>query len=540
MTLTITIFVIYFLVILMIGLISGKKEKVTADDYFLSGRKLPWYAIGLSMVAANISSEHFIGVVGAAYFFGISPANWDLLAIIPLCIYIFFFLPYYFRSKIYTIPQFLEKRYSNTTRTIFASLTIIHSVIAILAGALYTGGLIFQELFSTSGVAATASGQISHSLIWGICIVGISTGAYCIYGGLDSVVWTDVFQVIVLTMAGILVTIVALQKAGGWHQVVALNNAANEARMHLIKPATDPLAPWTGIATLWLTLGIWYNCTNQFYIQQTLGARSEWDARMGIILNGFLKGLLPFMFVVPAIVAFAIFGPGVQQDKVFLKLVQDTMPGWVQSIVLTGLVAAIMATLSSVLNSVSTIFTIDIYQRYIKKDASQRQLVRTGRWVVTIVLVLSMVWAPFILLLGQGLFVYIQDLASFFAPPISVIFLAAIFVPRASAVAANTTLIVGVIFGIILKVFGAGFSSFLIPFLNRALAGWIFSLVIMVAVSLVTKNKPGKVFDGDIRWNSSYAKLPEQESKKYKGFKNYLLWLGLVILIRIVIYFIYA
>ena len=540
MTLTIIIFIIYFLIILLIGYITGKKKKETADDYFLSGRKLPWYAIGLSMIAANVSSEHFIGVVGAAYLFGVAPGNWDLLAVIPLCLYIFFFLPYYFRSKIYTIPQFLEKRYNRTTRTIFASLTIVHSVIAILAGALYTGGLLFQDLFSSAGVAATASGEISTSLIWGILIIGISTGAYCIYGGLDSVVWTDVFQVIVLLTAGVLVTVVALDKAGGWDNVVAINNAASAERMHLVKPATNTLAPWTGIITLWLTLGVWYNCTNQFYIQQTLGAKSEWDARMGIVLTAFLKGVLAFMFVMPAMIAFALFGPGLQQDKVFIKLVHETLPPWVQSIVITGLVAAIMSTVSSVLNSVSTIFTIDIYQRYFKKDASQEQLIRTGRWVVTIVLILAMIWAPFVLLLGQGLFVYIQDLASFFAPPISVIFLAAIFWRRATAAAANSTLIFGFVFGIMLRFFGQGLSPYLVPFLNRALVGWIISFLIMVIVSLITKPKIEKMYDLDISWRPSYAKLPPEEIKKYKGWKNYLLWLGLVIIIRIVIYFIYA
>lgn len=543
-TTTIVTFIVYFLVIFLIGFIAGKRKKETADDYFLSGRRLPWYAIGLSMIASNVSTEHFIGVVGAAYLYGYSPANWDFSSIIPLSIFVFFFLPFYFRSKLYTIPQFLEKRYNHHTRSIFALLTILHSVIVILAGALYAGGLIFQDLFSPEGVAATKAGMISSSLIWGIVIIAVTTGAYCIYGGLDSVVWTDVFQVIILIIAGLMVTFIALNRAGGWDQVVAINAAANEARLHLIKPMNDPLAPWTGVATIWLTLGIWFNCANQFYIQQSFGARSEWDARMGIVLTGFLKALMPLIFVVPGVIAFALYGPGLQQDKVFMHMLQDLLSPGFQAIVLTGLAAAIMSTISSILNSSSTIFTIDIYQRHINPAADQRGLVKVGRITVAVVLLVAMVCAPFILLFGKGLFVYIQDMASFFAPPISVIFLSAILWKQAMAKAANWTLVLGILFGIMLRLSGTYMSGevaeFLNPFLNRALLNWIFSFVLMVVVSLSSyRSLPAEV-EQDIIWKSSYARLPPEERKRYGGFRNFYIWWILVVLLRVVIYFFWA
>ena len=256
---SVAVFAIYFIVILAVGLYVGQRNsQETADDYFLASRKLPWYAVGLSMIGSNISTEHFIGMVGAAYVFGIAPANWEFSAFLAMSLLIFLFLPYYFRKKLYTIPQFLEDRFDHHTRTIFAVLTIVHSVIVLLAGALYAGGLIFQDLFSPKGAALTTSGQISGSLLLGIAIIALTTGAYSIYGGLVSVVWTDVVQVIILLTAGVYVTVVALMQAGGVEHVWAVNQAADPQRVHLILPASHSFAPWTGVLTIWITLGVWY------------------------------------------------------------------------------------------------------------------------------------------------------------------------------------------------------------------------------------------------------------------------------------------
>ncbi|MGF1638125.1 MAG: SLC5 family protein [Cyclobacteriaceae bacterium] len=539
--LTIIIFIGYFLLILFVGLWVSRKGQNDADDYFLAGRKLPWYAVGLSMIGSNISTEHFIGMVGAAYIFGISPANYDQTAFFSMTLMIFIFLPYYFRNKLYTIPQFLERRFNKNTRTIFAILTIFHMVLVLLAGALYAGGLIFQEIFSPEGVLLSASGKISSSLVLGILVIAITTGIYSIYGGLTSVVWTDVLQTIILIFAGFFVTIIALKNAGGWNAMWEVNQAAGEERVHLIQSSMDSFAPWPGIMALFLTLGVWYNCTNQFYIQRCFGARSEWDSRMGIVLAGAIKQFLPLIIVIPGIIAFSIYGKDVPQDKVFLLMLNDLLPPFLKSLVLTGLAAAIMSTVSSLLNSSSTVFTIDIYQQYINPNADQPYLLKIGRWSTFFILLAAIVWAPFILHFGEGLFVYIQDMASYFAPSIAAIFLVGILWRRMSASAANVTLVGGIFIGIGLKLLSGimhgSIGQFIQPFLNRALVNWVLCLLLIVSISLLSKKRN---LPSDIIWKPSYSKLPIEERKKFTGWKSFYLWWGVVLIVRIIIYFIYG
>lgn len=539
---TIIVFATYFILVLFVGLWVSRKGQKSADDYFLAGRKLPWYAIGLSMIGANISTEHFIGTIGAAYIFGLCAGNWELMAFFSMSLFIFFFLPYYFRTKLYTIPKFLEDRFNHHTRLIFALITIFHSVIVLLAGSLYAGGLIFQDLFSPEGVAMSNIGQISQSLILGIIVIAVTTGIYAIYGGLTSVVWTDVLQVTVLLFAGIYVSGVAVKKAGGWEQMWTINEMASIAKVHLIQPRTHSFAPWTGIFTLWLTLGVWYNCTNQFYIQKCFGAKDEWHARMGVTLAGFIKQFMPLIIVIPGMAAFAIYRQGLVQDKVFLQLVKDFMSPGMKAVVLTGMAAAIMSTVSAVLNGSSTIFTIDIYQRYFKQSLSQRQIVKIGRLSTFIILVIATIWAPFILLFGDGLFVYIQDMAAYFAPPISVIFLFAIFWKRTTAKAANITLIIGLLFGLALKISSTYLPNYIseviAPFLNRALINWLFCAVLIIIMSLLWRKKTESM--SEIIWKPSYSKLPVEIAKRYKGWKTFIIWWGFVILLRIIIYFIFA
>ena len=547
--LSVVVFGVYFVGILAVGIYAGgKDEQKTADDYFLASRKLPWYAVGLSMIGSNISTEHFIGMVGAAYVFGIAPANWEFTAFLAMTLLIFLFLPYYFRRKLYTIPQFLEDRFDRHTRTIFAVLTIVHAVVVLLAGALYAGGLIFQDLFSSEGAALTANGQFSGSLLLGIAIIALTTGAYSIYGGLTSVVWTDVVQVIILLVAGVYVTVVALMKAGGIEHIWAVNQAADPSRVHLFLPASNSFAPWTGVATLWITLGVWYNCANQFYIQRCFGARSEWDSRMGIVLAGFIKQFLPLIVVLPGLIAFSLYGPGMHRDKVFMTMVRNLIPPGLLAVVLTGMAAAIMSTVSSLLNSSSTIFTIDVYQRFVNPAASQYQLVRVGRLATGVILLIGTLWAPMILLFGHGLFVYIQDMAVYFAPPIAVVFLVGILWRRATALAANVTLVLGVVLGIGLKIFGELSTGMLAdmvsPFLNRALITWVLCLALMVVVSLLGRLAAGTTSDSqriaDIIWTPSTARLPEEERQRYTGLKSFYLWWAVVLALRVVVYVVFA
>ena len=474
---------VYFALSLGVGFWVARGERNIADDYFLAGRKLPWYAVSLSMTGSNIGTEHFIGMVGLAWAFGLAPATFEWGNFIPYSILIWIFLPFFFRKKLYTIPEFLERRYNSSTRTAFAFLTLLHMVIGVLVPALYAGGRILYEMgFNTT----------LDEFNWGFmgCILLISavTAAYCIYGGLLSVVWTDVLQVIILLLGGVLLVWVGSKAVGGIDEVIEKNvdyvvrqlpddtvevKAAQDvkgtaeedayfSRTSLLLPADHPVSPWTGVVTFWFTLSLWYVGTNQFYIQRCLGARSEWDAKMGVIGCAFLKIFLPFIIVFPGMVAFVAFfnvDPQPARDAIYVKMIKEFfspegMLGMLgplaQGLLLSALIAAIMSTVSSVLNSSSTIWSIDVHQRLIDSSSSEAGLVRVGRWATFFTIIIGTALAPLLLFWGEGIFIFIQNIAALLAPPIVVIFLAAFFWRRAHGRAATFTLWFGIVAGALL------------------------------------------------------------------------------------------
>ena len=455
MTIILSVVVGYLVISLALGFWVARNERNVADDYVLAGRKLPWYAVSMSMTGSNIGTEHFIGMVGTAYVFGLAPATFEWGNFIPYSILLWIFLPFFFRKKLFTVPEFLERRYNRSTRTTFACLTLFHMVAGVLVPALYAGGRILYEM---------PGGAELSGFNWGFmgCVLTIAavTAAYCIYGGLLSVVWTDVLQVAVLVIGGLLLVALGLYDTGGIAAVVKANVEADPKRMSLILDANHPVSPWTGVATFWFTLSLWYVGTNQFYIQRCLGARSEWDAKMGVIGCGMLKVFLPLIIVFPGLIALAKFGPGtLAPDHVYIEMIKqflspDGVLGslglWAQGLLLAALVAAIMSTVSSVLNSSSTIWSIDIHQRLIDSSASEAELVGVGRWATFIIIVIGTLLAPLPLWLDKGIFLYIQDIAALFAPPIVVIFLAAFFWRKAHGRAATFTLWIGIAAGALL------------------------------------------------------------------------------------------
>jgi len=521
--LAVAVLAAYFLIVLGVGLWAGRREQNSAEEYFLAGRRLPWYAVGMSMVGSNISTEHFIGMVGAAYIFGLAPANWELMSLLSLSMLLFFFLPYYFRTKIFTIPTFLETRFSPSTRVIFAALSTLHLVFALLAGALYAGGLILHDYFQP-GAPALGEAGFSPYFLGGILLVAVVTGIYSVKGGLSSVVWTDVVQVIILVAGGLAVLFFSMDKAGGWEAMWEANNIGGARRTHLLHPADHAFAPWTGVFTLWMSLGLWYACTNQFYIQRAFGARSEWDARMGVILTGGIKMGMPLLVVIPGMAAFAIYGGDLPRDKVFNTLVRDLLPAGFGALVLAAMAAAIMSTISSVLNSASTILTIDFYQRFFRKDATQADLVRIGRWTTFGLLAVGIAWAPFIAKFDKGLFIYIQDMGAFFGPPIGVIFVGGMLWRGAKAGAANAALVGGMLFGLGLRIVSE-FADWplLDSFLNRAFITFVFSGGVLVAGSLI-----GPAFRArSAVWDTSFLRLPEAERGAHGGLRSFHLWWAL-------------
>jgi SSS family solute:Na+ symporter len=512
-TLDLIAFAAYFVVLSAIGFWVGRKEKSGSEDYFLAGRTLPWYVVGGSFIASNISTEHFIGMIGAAFVYGVcvSMAEWG--NIISFSFLIWLFIPFLLSAKVFTTPEFMERRFNSTLRQFFAIVTIISNVVAFLAAVLYGGGLAIHKLFGWNlGISIIA--------------LGVVAGSWAVYGGLRSVAWTDFFTVIVMLVGGTLVTILGLHMLAGdsgslvdgfrvmiernsaqtgvWKEVVAQNAqnilGMNEYhRLSVIQPLTHRTTPWLTLITGFLTVSIWYNVINQFMIQRVLGAKDAWHARMGIVFAGYMKVFLPFIVVVPGLILFAA-NPDVMKlpwdqiqveaDKGYVHMLQTLVPAGLRGLFLAALFGAIQSTVNSVLNSTATVFTLDIYKRQLHKDATEKRLVRVGMVSTVVILVISIVIAGFIDRLGGSLFVYIQTLYAFFAPPFAAVFLLGILFKRINGKGATAAVFLGFVFGIAMKVYiqlCPDHPPWLAPYAIQALVNWVVCVITCVVVSLMTK-----------------------------------------------------
>jgi SSS family solute:Na+ symporter len=282
------------------------------------------------------------------------------------------------------------------------------------------------------------------------------------------------------------------------------------------------------VVTFWFTLSMWYVGTNQFYIQRCLGARSEWDAKMGVLGCAYIKLFMPFILVLPGMVAFAKFGPGIAEDAVYVKMINEFLPPAGRGLLLATLIAAIMSTVSAVLNSASTIWSMDVHKRFIRKDAGDEELVRVGRWSTFVIIVIGTLFAPILLTYKGGIFIYIQDTNTFIAPPICIIYLTAFVWRRAHGRAATFTLLFGLVSGIALKVLAESWGSHgiepLKPLLNRAAANCLLCLAVLILTSYVFPRKPGESYDPDVIWNPRWGRLPASERALNRGGRNLMFW----------------
>src|SRR5437588_3648842 len=368
----IAIFVGYLILTVAVGFLVSRHARSNPKDYFMGDKKLPWYVVGTSMVATAVSSDHFIAQVGAGYTNGmvIAAFGWNAWIVYTLLIWIF--LPYYMRTGLYTMPEFLERRYNSTARYLFAVFCVVGYIVSLIAGPLYAGGLAFESMFGMD-------------LVWAIVLLGVLTGAYTIYGGLKSAAWTDFMQMGVLLAGGILVPIIGLSKVGGIMRLAA----DLPQKFQVFHSPTHELFPWTGVFTGFLSVGIWYNCTSQHIVQRCLGAKDEWNARIGVITAGFLHIILPAFFVLPGIIAYKLYPNLARPDHAYILLVKTLVPPGLRGLILAAIAAALMSHLSAMLNSTSTILTMDLYKRLWKPDASERSLVVFGQWSGAIVMALG-------------------------------------------------------------------------------------------------------------------------------------------------------
>ena len=519
-SLDLAIFILYILGTVALGFWVARRGKETAQGYFLGNKTIPWFVVGTSMVATDISSEHFISNVGGAYKYGIVLAAGDWNAWIIYSLLILLFLPYYVRTGLYTMPEFLERRYSPICRYIFSVALIIGYVAAINAGALYAGGLMLESFF---GIKVIPS----------IVFFGLVTGVYTIYGGLKSAAWTDFMQMIVLLFAGVLVPILALQHAGDLGEFFR----AHPEHFQMFKPVTHKPFPFTGLFTGFLTVGLWYSCTSQHMVQRALGAKDEWHARVGVVSAGFLHIIMPFFFIVPGIIALKLYPNLERPDQAYLRLVKDLVPIGLKGLLLAGMGAALMSTVSTVLNSASTLVTIDLYKNLVEPKVSDAKQVLVGRWSGVVILIASIWIAISFTKTDTPLFEKVQDIFFYIAPPFAVVFTLGILWRRANAAGALATIVSGFIFTWILE-------KFIFPntalaayntYNHRALGAWLFCISVMIFVSLLTPPPPNEKTDGII-WNKSYLLLPADVQARHRGLQDWRIWWILFVTIVLSIY----
>jgi SSS family solute:Na+ symporter len=559
------IIILYILLISFIGLLSGRKKKKSSSDYFLAGKSLPWYVIGSSFTAANISVEHFIGVVGAAFIYGICIAMSEWANILSFTLLIWIFIPFLMASKVFSIPEFLEKRFNSSMRQIFAIVTLATNIFAFLAAVLYGGGIILQKMFGID-------------LLLAILLISAISGIWTTYGGLKSLAWMDLFTIIVMVVGGFSVTIFGLlylsgdsnsifegfkimlernrAETGIWHEVMQNNipnimdsSISSYDRLSVIQPISHKVTPWPNLILGVFTISIWYNCLNQFMIQRVLAAKSSYHARMGIVFAGYLKILIPFIIVIPGLILFALY-PEVlslewnavkpEADKGYIHLIQLLIPVGIKGVVLAVLVGAIQSTISAVLNSTSTVFTMDIYKRNFKKNASEDHYVKIGRWTSVIVLLISIGISFLIAKSSSSLFVYTHTLYAFFAPPFSAVFVLGILFRKMNGKGALTAVIAGFILSILLKIYvemSPAPLSWLVPYNMQAIVVWFFCVIVCVSVSIKTKPPhPDQVSD---QLTINWKKLNLFHDLGDRWYKNVVLWWGIFVLIvvALTIYF---
>ena len=442
--------VLYFLIILGIAWWVIRQKQDTSTDYFLAGRHVGWFVIGAAIFASNIGSEHIVGLAGTGAKSGVAMGHYELHSWIILLLG-WVFVPFYMRSKVFTMPEFLERRYSPSARWFLSLFSLVAYVLTKVSVTVYAGAVVFQTLMGVE--------------FWtGALITVILTGIYTILGGLRAVVYTESLQAFVLLLGSITVTVMGLVKIGGWNNLIQVAGADH---LNLFLPLDHPDFPWLGMILAPPIVGIWYWCTDQVIVQRVLAAKNETQARRGSLFASYLKLFPFFIFFIPGVIAYALAKTGQLQlqaaDQAFPTLVKALLPAGIRGLVVGGLLAALMSSLAAVFNSCSTLFTMDIYKK-IRPKATEKRLVFVGRLATGVVVVSGILWIPFMKYISGELYHYLQSVQSYLAPPIFAVFFLGIFWKRINSKGALTALIGGFVLGMLR----------LIAELNKySLSGWL-------------------------------------------------------------------
>lgn len=525
-------FVLVFVIAGVLIIKERRQEKGDAStSYFLGGRNLGWFIIGASLFASNIGSEHLVGLAGAGASGDFPAAQFEILAAFMLLLLGWIFVPFYIRSGVYTMPEFLERRYDSWARSYLSWVSILAYVLTKISVTIAAGGIIFTGLLGID--------------FWtGAFLVVIATGLYTMFGGLKAVVYTDMIQLFILVGGSLALTYYGLKEIGGWEEMTARTDASYTS---LWRSFNHKDFPWTGILFGAPILGVWYWCTDQFIVQRVLGGKNINEARKGTIFAGYLKLLPLFIFVLPGVIAYALsVGPDPSlvfpeengqkvYDAALPVMTMELLPSGMRGLVAAGLIAALMSSLSSVFNSCSTLVAFDIYKVHFP-HTSDRKLVNVGRIATAGLVVLGLAWVPLLKIIEGGLFQKLQSIQSYISPPIAAVFLVGLFHKKINAIGARYSLLTGAALGVarlVLELIKDNLSGFLfwyvdINFLHFALLLFVICTIVLVLVSYVFPNS-----ESENTLNMTFDKIQTNDSTTRL---NLALSAGLVILILILWY----
>ena len=488
------IIALYFAAIFLVAWwVAGRKKDTheSSAGYFLAGRNVGWFVVGAALFASNIGSEHLVGLAGTGFDSGVAVGQFEVLASLILLLLGWLFVPFYLKSGVYTMPEFLERRYSPSARWYLAVISIVGYVLTKISVTLYAGGIVYEVLLGGN--------------FWtGALIIVVATGLYTVLGGLRAVLYTETLQTIVLIGGAVLVTVVGLVKLGGWG---ALQTATDASYFDMWLPMNHPSFPWTGVLFGAPILGVWYWCTDQFIVQRVLSANGIDNARRGTIFGGYLKILPLFIFVLPGIVAAALVKSGqlhiVRADHALPEMIRTLLPIGLRGLVMAGFLAALMSSLAAVFNSCSTLITWDIYRK-IRPKASERQLVMVGKLSTLLLVGFGLLWIPFMKHISGQLYVYLQSVQAYISPPIAAVFLLGICWRRVNSAGAIASLAAGFVLGALRLVLelvkdtlhGPWFWYADINFLHFAILLFAVCTTVLIVVSLVTPEETGEKLAG--------------------------------------------
>lgn len=513
----------YFSLLLGVAWWVVRKNKNTADDYFLAGRNLGWWVIGASIFASNIGSEHIVGLAGSGAKDGVALAHYELHAWC-LLVLAWVFVPFYMRSQVFTMPEFLERRFSTGSRYVLSIVSIITFVLSKIAVGIFAGGVVFGTLLPDLQIHI--GGAVIDSFWIGSIAVIVLTGLYTVLGGMRAVAYNDAVQVVVLIGGSGLLTFYGLHQLGGWGE---LHRICGHEMFNLWKPIVPagvestwaPVLvknhageitkeawyfnnnfPWLGMAICAPVIGLWYWCTDQYIVQRALGAPNETVARQGSIFAAFLKLFPVYLFIIPGLICFALVKKGAVPELsaafhargpqgAFPMMVQYLLPAGLRGVVVAGLLSALMGSLAGVFNACSTLFTVDIYQK-LRPHAGQAELVKMGRIATVVMVVIALIWIP-VVKGAHGLYEYLQSVQGYLAPPIFVVFFLGVFWKRLNAKGCFWAMVIGFIVGIFRMLVDTPITLGLVKSYNEGSFLWIinninfqyFSILITLVSALV-------------------------------------------------------